>query len=258
MKKGGRAMSGITGIGNTYTDYGKLASGKKIQTASDGAAELAIAQKLQVQTNTYDVGSSNIKQATGLANIADGALGGINDYLSRIHELSIRSMGGFMSDSDKSAIQAEIDQMKMGIEQLAGTAKYNETYLLDGSTSNINVATGSGYSSVSGANSTLKALGLEDYNIMGEFDLTVVEKAMEKVNSMRSKIGAETNGLEAAYNYATSASYNTTASQSRIEDLDIAEAISEMKKQQTLQQYSMNMQKKQMENEANLMKGFFI
>ena len=120
------------------------------------------------------------------------------------------------------------------------------------------MATGNGYSSVSGANSTLKALGLEDYNIMGEFDLSVVEKAMEKVSNMRSKIGAETNGLEAAYNYATNASYNTTASQSRIEDLDMAEAISDMKKQQTLQQYSMNMQKKQMEHEANLVKGFFI
>lgn len=251
-------MSGITSIRNTYTDYGKFASGKQIQTAADGAAELAIAQKLQVQTNSYDVGASNIKQATGLANIADGALGGINDYLSRIHELSIRSMNGLMSSSDKSAIQAEIDQMKQGIEQLAGTAKYNETNLLDGSTSNINVATGSSHSSVSGANSTLKALGLEDYSIMGEFDLTVVEKAMEKVNGMRSKIGAETNGLEAAYNYATNASYNTTASQSRIEDLDFPAAISEMKKQQTLQEYAMNMQRKQLENEANLMRGFFI
>lgn len=251
-------MSGITGIGNTYTDYGKFASGKQIQTAADGAAELAIVQKQQLQVNTYDVGSSNIKQATGLANIADGALGGINDYLSHIHELSIRSMNGLMSNSDKAAIQAEIDQMKQGIEQLAGTTKYNETNLLNGSVSDINVATGSGYSSVSGANSTLKALGIEDYNIMGEFDLEVIEKAMQKVNSMRSKIGAETNGLEAAYNYATNASLNTTAAQSRVEDLDYPEAISEMKKQQTLQQYSMTMQKKQMENEAALMKGFFI
>lgn len=251
-------MSRITGIGNTYTDYGKFASGKQIQNASDGAAELAVVQKLQVQSNTYDVGADNIKQATGLANIADGALGGINDYLGRIHELSIRAMNGFMSDSDKSAIQAEIDQMKQGIEQLAGTAKYNETYLLDGSTSNINVATGSGYSSVSGANTTLKALGIEDYNIMGDFDLSVIDKAMEKVNGMRSKIGAQTNGLEAAYNYATNAWSNTAGSQSRIEDLDLPTAISEMKKQQTLQEYAMAMQKKHMENEANLMRGLFI
>lgn len=251
-------MSGITGINTSYTEYGKIASGKQIQTASDGAAELAITQKMEVQTNTYDVGGSNIKQSIGLANIEDGALSGINDYLGRIHELSIRAMGGFMSDSDKASIQAEIDQMKMGIEQLAGTAKYNETYLLNGSTSNINVATGSGNMSISGANSTLKALGIEDYNIMGDFDLKQIEDAITQVNRMRSKVGAQTNALEAAYNYSTNASLNTTAAQSRVEDLDYPEAISEMKKQQTLQQYSMNMQKKQQENEAAFMKGFFV
>lgn len=251
-------MSGITCINTSYTEYGKIASGKQIQTASDGAAELAITQKMEVQTNTYDVGGSNIKQSIGLANIEDGALSGINDYLGRIHELSIRAMGGFMSDSDKASIQAEIDQMKMGIEQLAGTAKYNETYLLNGSTSNINVATGSGNMSISGANSTLKALGIEDYNIMGDFDLKQIEDAITQVNRMRSKVGAQTNALEAAYNYSTNASLNTTAAQSRVEDLDYPEAISEMKKQQTLQQYSMNMQKKQQENEAAFMKGFFV
>lgn len=251
-------MSGITGINTSYTEYGKIASGKQIQTASDGAAELAITQKMEVQTNTYDVGGSNIKQSIGLANIEDGALSGINDYLGRIHELSIRAMGGFMSDSDKASIQAEIDQMKMGIEQLAGTAKYNETYLLNGSTSNINVATGSGNMSISGANSTLKALGIEDYNIMGDFDLKQIEDAITQVNRMRSKVGAQTNALEAAYNYSTNASLNATAAQSRVEDLDYPEAISEMKKQQTLQQYSMNMQKKQQENEAAFMKGFFV
>jgi len=251
-------MSGITGVNTSYTDYGKVASGKQIQTASDGAAELTITQKLQVQANSYDVGSSNIKQSIGLANIEDGALGGINDYLSRIHELSIRAMGGFMSSSDKASIQAEIDQMKMGIEQLAGTAKYNESYVLNGSTSNISVAAGSGSVNLSGANSTLKALGIENYSIMGDFDLKEIEDAMTKVNRMRSKIGAQTNALEAAYNYSTNASLNTTASKSRVEDLDYPEAISEMKKQQTLQQYSVNMQKKQLENEAALMKGFFI
>ena len=251
-------MSTINGINNSYTDYGKFASGKEIQNAADGAAELAIIQKQQKQVNTYDVAASNISAATGLSNIADGALSGINDYLGRIHELSIRSMNGLMSNSDKASIQAEIDQMKQGIEQLAGTAKYNETYLLNGSTSNIHVATGEGGMSVDTGNMTLKALGIEDYNIMGDFNLKDIEDAMERVNRVRSKIGAQTNALEHAYNYTTNASLNTTASQSKIEDLDYAKAISEKKKQETLQQYSLNMQKRQMENETNLMKQLFI
>lgn len=251
-------MSRISGISTSYTEYGKFASGKQVQTAADGAAELAIAQKMETQVNTYDTGAKNVKQAQGLANIEDGALSGINDYLGRIYELSIRSMNGLMSNSDKAAIQAEIDQMKQGIEQLAGTAKYNETYLLDGSSSDIQVNTGSGSMSISGANSTLKALGIEDFSIMGDFDLKQIEDAIAKVNKMRSKVGAETNALEAAYNYATNASVNTTASQSRIEDLDYPAAISERKKQQTLQEYSLNMQKKEMENQILLTKKLLV
>lgn len=251
-------MTRISGISSAYTDYGKIASGNRLQSAADGAAELAIAKKLETQITVQDVGASNIKQATGLANIADGALGGVQDYLGRIHELSLRAMNGLMSDSDKSAIQDEIDQMKQGIEQLAGSTKYNETHVLNGSSLNINVASGNGNMSISGADSTLEALGLEDFSIMGDFDLKQVEDAMAKVSSMRSTIGAQTNALESAYNYATSTSVNTTAAQSRIEDLDLPQAISDMKKQQTLQQYAMNMQKKQMEHETNMMKKFFI
>lgn len=250
-------MSGISGISNSYTDYGKFASGKKIQTAADGAAELAIIQKQASQITKYDTGANNTKAATGLANIADGALSGISDYLGRIHELSIRSMNGFMSNSDKASIQAEIDQMKQGIEHLAGTAKYNETYLLDGSGS-VNVETGHGGMSVDTSNMTLKALGIEDFSIMGDFDLKQIEDAMEKVNKSRSKIGAQTNALEHAYKYSTNASLNTNASQSRLEDLDYPKAISDRKKQETLEHYSMMMRKKDMENQATMMQRMFI
>lgn len=246
----------ISGINNTYTDYGKFASGKRIQTAADDAAGLAISQKMQAQKNTYDVGSENIKHGIGLSNIKDGALGGINDYLGRIHELSIRSMNGLMSDSDKSAIQAEIDQMKQGIEQLAENTQFNEINVLNGTSSDINIETGSGGLSLKESNSTLKALGIENYNIMGDFDLSSIEKTMEKVNSMRSKTGAETNALESAYNYATNTSLNTTAAKSRIEDLDYPKAISEVKKQHALQQYAFAMQRKQMESQANILNLF--
>ena len=138
-------MNKISTINNSiYADYGRFASGKAIQSATDGAAELGIIQKQQTQVNTYDTGANNIKAASGLANITDSALSGISDYLGRIHELSIRSMNGFMSDSDKAGIQAEIDQMLQGIEQLAGTAMYNETYLLNGASGDINVASHGG------------------------------------------------------------------------------------------------------------------
>lgn len=252
-------MSKVSMINNSvYTDYGKFASGKAIQSAADGASELGIIQKQQMQVNTYDVGANNIKDASNLANVTDSALSGISDYLGRIQELSIQSMNAIMSDSDKEGIQAEIDQMLQGIEQLAGTAMYNETYLLNGASADINVASGSGTMNVSTGNMTLKALGLEGYNIMGNFNLEDVENAMDKVNELRSKVGAQTNALEYAYNYATNASLNTNASQSRLEDLDYPKAISEQKKQEVLEEYALTMQKKFMENEVNLAQRLFL
>ena len=112
--------------------------------------------------------------------------------------------------------------------------------------------------SVDTSNMTLKALGIEDYNIMGDFDLKTIEDAMEKVNKTRSKVGAQTNALEYAYNYSTSAPLNTNASQSRLEDLDYPKAISEQKKQETLQLYSIMMQKKSMQNQATFMQNMLI
>ena len=252
-------MSNVSMINSSvYTDYGKFASGKAVQSATDGAAELGIIQKQQMQVNTYDIGANNIKNVSGLANITDGALSEISDYLGRIHELSIQSMNGILSDSDKEGIQAEIDQMLQGIEQLAGTPMYNGMYLLNGTSQDINVASGSGNMSVSTGNMTLKALGLEDYNVMGNFNLEDVENAMDKVSKLRSKIGAQTNALEYAYNYTTNVSLNTTASQSRLEDLDYPKAISEQKKKEVLQEYAFTMQKKFMENGINLAQRLFL
>ena len=69
----------ISGINNPNSIYGKIASGKRIQTAADDAAGLAISNKLKRENNGLDVGASNIKDGIGAANIADGALGTMQD-----------------------------------------------------------------------------------------------------------------------------------------------------------------------------------
>ena len=106
-------MSGISGISD-YSAYGNFASGKKINTAADGAAELGIIQEQTKQINGYDAGSRNIESGKDALNISDAALGNVTDYLQRMRELAIQAKSGIMSDSDKGAIQSEIDQLKQG------------------------------------------------------------------------------------------------------------------------------------------------
>ena len=91
----------------------------------------------------------------------------------------------------------------------------------------------------------------------GDFDLGKIDDALATVNSHRSNIGAQTNRLSYAINVNNYTSLNTTAASSRMSDTDYPKAISELKKQQALQQYAFMMQQKKMENESRRMQNFF-
>lgn len=252
-------MSGISGISD-YSAYGNFASGKKINTAADGAAELGIIQEQTKQINGYDAGSRNIESGKDALNISDAALGNVTDYLQRMRELAIQAKSGLMSDSDKGAIQSEIDQLKQGIANIADQTDYNGKKLLDGSNSNISMVSSSKGEEVSfdAENATLDALGIKDFDVTRNFSLDTIDNALDKVTEQRSKAGAQYNRLDYASMYNANVSYNTTASKSRLEDLDFAEAISDQKKNETLRSYQLLMQRRQQEDEARKMNSFFI
>lgn len=256
-------MSGISSINHTsfYTDYGRFASGKKIQSAADGAAELSIIQKEDAQARGYKAGENNIGAAKDLLNIADGAMAGIADYLQRIRELAVQASNtALYSYSDRASIQMEVDQLKQGIADIASQTNYNTKKLLDGSNSRLNIATdanGNGMS-IDTTNATLAMLGIADFDVTKDFDLQDIDDALAKVSAGRSSMGARSNALDYAYNYSTNARLNVTASKSRLEDLDFPKAISEQKKKETLQEYALFMQKKRQEAETNRMKILFV
>ena len=77
-----------------YRTYRSLASGKRINTASDNAAGLAIANKLKNRVGGTNAGISNSKTSQNMLNVADGAIGSVTDSLQRIRELSIQASNG--------------------------------------------------------------------------------------------------------------------------------------------------------------------
>lgn len=238
---------------NISRNYQSIASGYRINSAADDAAGLAIAEKLESQANGYDVGQKNAGTAQDMVKIAEGALGSITDNLQRIRELSIQASNDLYTASDKGALQEEIEQLKQAISDTASQTQFNTMNLLDGTMGNAHIATDSNGNGmeVGMPNSTLQALGMADYDVTGNFDLSVIDKALDKVASARSELGATSNRLDSVVAYNALASYNTTASQSRIEDLDYPKAISEMKKNQLLQTFSLMMQKRREEEEGN-------
>ena len=238
-----------------FWSYSHLASGKRINTAKDDAAGLAIAQRMKTQETGLKVGADNAGMAIGANNVAEGALGGMSDYLQRIRELAVRSMNGINSDAYKQIYQREIDQMKQGIESLARDTSFNEQKLLDGSMADMAVAASPNGSSmhIQMENSTLEALGIADLDVTSKnFSLDAIDKALDMVSERRSSLGAATNALEYTRNYNNSAALSQLSSRSRIEDLDFPKAVSKKKQEEVMGQYRMHMLRKQMEQKKSL------
>ncbi len=243
----------ISSISNQlYNNYQSLASGKRINSAADDAAGLAIAQELQKQVNGYDAGSRNVGTFQDMLKVADGALSTISDSLQRMRELSLQASNtAIYSPGDINSIQQEIEQLKQSIAGTASQTQFNGKNILDGSMGNSHVATGPGSQGfdIQMPNAVLESLGIADYDVTKDFDISTLDAALDKVNSARSSLGASSNTLDYVLEYNANASYNTTAAQSRIEDLDYPQAVSELKKNQLLQTFQLMMQRRQLENE---------
>lgn len=243
-----------------FNSYSHLSSGKRINTAADDAAGLAIAKRMQREETGLSVGAQNAQAGIGALNVADGALGGVSDYLQRIRDLALRSMNGLNSADDKQIYQREIDQLKEGIQSLAKDTSLNEQNLLDGSMADMNLATNpsGGGMKIQMANSTLEALGIADLDVTSDdFSLDAIDKAMDIVSSQRSDLGASTNRLEHTYNYNTRASLEQLSSRSRLEDLDIPKAISDQQQKKVMGEYRMMMLRQQMNQQKAVTNLFF-
>lgn len=257
-------MIRISGINTTLPYlYGHIASGKRLTSAADGAAELAIAKKQQAQITGYNTGTKNLGDGVSLLNTSDGALGSVTGYLQRIRELALRASNTTLNNDNRANIQKEINQLKQGINDIATQTRFNEINLLDGSLGDKGVqlvANGDNGSVIvnSSANTTIEALGIADFDVTKDFNLQTIDDALSKVTSMRSSFGAQSNALDYSIDYNGYASINLTASMSRLEDADIAKKVMELTHQQTMQNISMMLQKKNMEQQGQKASGLLM
>jgi flagellin len=113
----------------------KLSSGYKINRAADDAAGLAISEKMRKQIRGLTQASANAQDGISAVQTAEGALNEVQDMLQRMNELAVKAANGTNSESDRSAIQDEINQLTTEIDRVSTTTKFNETYLLKGTNS---------------------------------------------------------------------------------------------------------------------------
>ena len=110
----------------------KLSSGYRINRAADDAAGLTISEKMRKQIKGLDQASTNAQDGVSAVQTAEGALTEVHSMLQRMNELAVQASNGTNSESDRKAIQDEVDQLVTEIDRVAETTKFNETYLLKG------------------------------------------------------------------------------------------------------------------------------
>jgi flagellin len=242
---------GITN-GNLSKASEKLSSGYRINRAGDDAAGLSISEKMRGQIRGLDQASTNAQDGISLIQTAEGALNETHSMLQRMRELSVQAANDTNVTADRTAIQAEINQIGSEITRIAEQTEFNTMKLLDGT---FGGDSGQKFFHI-GANSgqtmevqisdmkfeTLIPDGVNvDSNENAETAIANVNSAIEIVSTQRSALGAVQNRLEHTIANADNTSENLQAAESRIRDVDMAKEMVTYSKDSILQQAAQSM-----------------
>ncbi len=223
----------------------RLSSGKRINTAKDDAAGLAIATKMTAEVRGLAAARRNANDGLSLAQTAEGALGDISNMLVRMKELAVQAKNGTNDTAARDNLQAEVTALTDQIAKVQGQ-EFNGVALFSATATSIQVGTGS-TDTVSVDTSTvttaLTALATAAPNIGGAGTtigaaMTAIDTAIEAVATGRANLGATQSRLESAASNLTTTITNLSDARSRIEDADFSEESTALAKNQILSQAS--------------------
>src|SRR5690554_4903503 len=229
----------------------KLSSGFRINRAGDDAAGLSISEKMRGQIRGLNMASRNAQDGISLIQTAEGALDETHSILQRMRELAVQSANDTNVSKDRTALQAEVDELVTELDRIASDKQFNTQVLLAGGLSGY----GNGLILHIGANADqsievtindMAASGLGfsggDVDISDQSGaksaISGINAAIEAVSTQRSSLGAVQNRLEHTIKNLNNASENLQAAESRIRDVDMAKEMMEFTKQNILQQAS--------------------
>jgi flagellin len=223
----------------------KLSSGLRINRASDDAAGLAISEGLKADIRALDQASRNGADGISLAQTAEGALEEVSNILLRMKELGEQSLNGTLSNTDRTALDAEYTALQDEIDRISSSTEFNGIKLLDGSGGTVSIQVGIGtqtYDAIDvDMSDDLDAAGLDvatgiDTAAHATTAMGEIDTAIETISSARSSFGAVQNRLESSIRNITNTAENLSAANSRIRDVDVAAETSKMTSYQVLQQ----------------------
>jgi flagellin len=248
----------------------RLSTGIRINSAKDDAAGLAISSKMTSQINGLNQAVRNANDAISMIQVAEGAMGEMTNMMQRMRELAVQSISDSNTSTDRTALDAEFDQLRLEVERIADNTQWNGTNLLDGSIGTAGVVT---FQIGANAGQTvavtfkdfendtanvattalqvftgnkINASGTAGTNDLVDLDiatssnaataLTALSGAISSIDTERASLGASMSRLEYAAENLTNVSQNSSAARSRIMDADYASETTELARTQIIQQ----------------------
>jgi len=237
----------------------QLSTGKRINSASDDAAGLAIAARMTAQIEGLSQAVRNANDAISLIQTADGALTEVTSMLQRMRQLAVQAASDTNSSDDRTALNTEFGLLRTEIDRIADNTQWNGENVLDGSAGSlgaldfavganadqtISITIKNFSSDGTSATSTAAASNVTDdisasaitSVSLANTAITALDTVIDQVNDERATLGATMNQLQYASDNLLNVKANAEASRSRIEDTDYAAATTELARTQIIQQ----------------------
>ncbi|MBD3345030.1 MAG: flagellin [Chitinivibrionales bacterium] len=235
----------------------RLSTGLRINRASDDAAGLGVSENLRTQVRGSAQAQRNAQDGVAALQIAEGAANEISSILQRMRELSIQAANDTLTSVERGYTQQEFGNLQEEINRIAAVTNYNGMELISSTSSRFGYSTAAGEGAVLwidanntvGTDSITIAIGTLTTNALGSLDsssiseqslaveaISVLDGAIDSVNTTRADIGAYVNRLEHAVNNLIVSETNQQAAESMIRDVDFATETTAFTKNQILTQ----------------------
>jgi flagellin len=219
----------------------QLATGRRINSAADDTAGMAIGSKLSTESISLQRAMHNANDGVSMLQTADGVAGSMTDALTRMREIALQAANDTNSESDRSALDNEFTQLREHLGVAIDSAKWNGKKLLDGSTASVNLqigaSSGDGHAVDMADFRGLSALNAAGVSSQGDAlsALDAIDSSLASIDEARVKWGANMNRLVHASDSSSNVALHLDDSRSKIIDADYAKATADLAKAQILQ-----------------------
>ncbi len=248
----------------------RLSTGKRINSAKDDAAGLAISTSMTSQVRGMNQAVRNANDGISLAQTAEGALSEVSNMVQRVRELAVQSASGTYGDTtDRAYMQKEVDELAKQIDDVMSNTKFNGVAIFDTGTANAGAARTVNIQASADSGSqialTIDALDISDMhdgtNVVADVGtagdaattITNADTLLNAINGARATLGAGQSRLESAVNSLTNNTTNLSDARSRIEDTDYSAETTALAKAQILSQASTAMLSQANQSQQNVL-----